>query len=283
MKYMCTEKSAYVHETINFHTFSGGEVHVNISNMDINPDWKIKLFARIDSSAELMKLLVLTDAIRRNHRDIYIELEMPYIPYARQDRACAKGDAFSLKVFCDIINSQNYSRVVVADSHSMVATALINNVVEKEQKMFAPHLVGHIDQGIVYEFLVSPDAGASKKSAEFATSMWCSGRGLEVVQSLKVRDNRTGAIVSTNVLFDNFHAANILIVDDICDGGRTFIELAKILREKGANDIGLYVTHGIFSQGLGVLFDNGIDHIYTTDSFEQKDARANVIYSFFGG
>ena len=95
----------------------------------------------------------------------------------------------------------------------------------------------------------------------------------------------TGNITKTTVLHDDFGGKDCVIVDDICDGGRTFIELAKVLKERGAGKIGLFVTHGIFSQGVGVLFDNGIDFIYTTDSFDQSDKinepRVQVIFKFF--
>lgn len=64
----------------------------------------------------------------------------------------------------------------------------------------------------------------------------------------------------------------VMILDDICDGGRTFIEAVKHLREAGAKRVELYVTHGIFSKGVENLLDNGIDHIYTTNSLgEAKD------------
>jgi ribose-phosphate pyrophosphokinase len=58
-----------------------------------------------------------------------------------------------------------------------------------------------------------------------------------------------------------------LIVDDICDGGATFVALARKLREAGAIEVSLFVTHGIFSKGKDL---EGIDNIYTTGSFTGK-------------
>ena len=65
----------------------------------------------------------------------------------------------------------------------------------------------------------------------------------------------------------------VLIVDDICDGGRTFIELAKVLRAKGAETVDLYTTHGIYSKGTKVLAPY-INNIISTDSFEMKEKTA---------
>lgn len=271
---------------VKFHTFSGGEEHVNIDFGNVLPNnqfpyYEVEIEARIDSSSELMRLLLITDAIRNNltfDADIY--LTMPYIPYARQDRACSNGDAFSLKVFANLINQQNYKAVSVTDAHSSVATALLDRVIELKQKDLSTLFDINVNEK--YKFVISPDAGASKKTAEFAERLQDNP---EVVQCLKVRDPATGNITKTTVLHEDFNGEDCLIVDDICDGGRTFIELTKVLKERGAGKIGLFVTHGIFSNGVDVLFDNGIDFIYTTDSFDQTDKinepRVQVIYTFF--
>jgi phosphoribosylpyrophosphate synthetase len=54
-----------------------------------------------------------------------------------------------------------------------------------------------------------------------------------------------------------------------------------VLKERGAGKIGLFVTHGIFSRGLDIVFNSGISDVFTTDSFEQKDPRVQIIHKFF--
>lgn len=261
---------------VKFHTFSGGEEHVNV-NLSNNPTNKATIFARIDSSSELMRLLLVTDALKR--QDVTdITLEMPYIPYARQDRVCAPGDSFSLKLFADLINQQNYKKIFVADSHSMVATALLNNVMEYRQSDLAELVATKASDS--YRYIVAPDAGASKKAVEFAKA-YSRITPVDVVQALKVRDPVTGNITKTTVLKEDFVEENVLIVDDIADGAASFLNLAVILKERGAGKIGLFVTHGIFSRGLDVVFDSGIDSVYTTDSFDQSDSRVKIIHKFF--
>lgn len=76
----------------------------------------------------------------------------------------------------------------------------------------------------------------------------------------KARNVQTGEITGTEV-YGDVKDKVVLIIDDICDGGRTFIELGKVLKERGASKVILYVTHGIFSQGKQV-FEGIIDEVY---------------------
>lgn len=59
-----------------------------------------------------------------------------------------------------------------------------------------------------------------------------------------------------------------LIVDDICDGGGTFIGLAEELKRKNAGKIYLAVSHGIFSKGIDKL--DFLAHVYATDAYNTQ-------------
>jgi ribose-phosphate pyrophosphokinase len=153
--------------------------------------------------------------------------------------------------------------VTIWDAHSEVSPALINRVVNVPQAdlvaQFAELKAKLVNAEVT---LISPDAGASKKTLKIAEKF---NLELEVIQAFKVRNLKTGQIEATEIQGD-VSGKNVLIADDICDGGRTFIELAKVLKAKGAKEVSLFITHGIFSKGLAV-FEGLIDAIYTTDSF----------------
>lgn len=264
------------------HTFAGGEEHVRIV-LPFGNGADFRISARIDSSREVMRLLLLTELLRREYPDSKIELLMPYLPYARQDRACVVGDSFSLKVFTALINAQGYNRVYIADAHSIVSTALLGNVYEFKQYAMSAKVM---DKCPTIDFVVAPDVGAAKKTDE-----WINEWNLRLVEASKVRKIQAfkqrdvdGNITSTTVDSDNLDGARCLIVDDICDGGRTFVELSKVLKEKGAAEVYLYVTHGIFSNGVNYLINNGISHIYTTDSmtgYSDEFPNVTTVYRFF--
>jgi ribose-phosphate pyrophosphokinase len=100
--------------------------------------------------------------------------------------------------------------------------------------------------------LISPDAGAEKKIKELGNLLSSNEKKVPLLCARKVRDTLTGAILATEI-YGDVQGRDLIILDDICDGGRTFVELAKALRNQGAGDLYLYVTHGIFSKGLTEL------------------------------
>lgn len=235
-------------------TFSGGEEHVAIDKPGI-PTHELGLAtirADIRSSTNLVELLLLVDAIKR--LPIYsvstkIELLIPYFPYARQDRVCNPRDSFSLGVVAELINGLGANRVTVWDPHSTVTEALVKNIrVVPQEKVVHEYLAWYIRLNDVV--LVAPDAGAIKKTEALSKLMG----GVPVVYAHKERDTATGAILGIKVLNPDLIAGrNLLVVDDICDGGRTFVELAKAISAYSPKSLDLFVTHGIFSQGTAVL------------------------------
>ncbi|MEZ7206039.1 ribose-phosphate diphosphokinase [Pseudoalteromonas sp. DY56-GL79] len=248
-------------------TFSGGEEHVRFKAFDFRDCEKVQITARVTNSSHIMRLLMAVDALKRLClARTPIELVLPYFPYARQDRVCVSGEALGAKVMASLINQLALDKVTVWDAHSEVVPALLERVENVEQTTLisqCPALQQQLQCGALS--LVSPDAGASKKTLKIAQHF---GGEVEVIQAQKVRNLKTGEIVQTQVLGE-VKGKDLLIVDDICDGGRTFTELAKVLKAQGANSIALYVTHGIFSQGLGV-FSGLIDTVYTTNSCRDK-------------
>lgn len=252
--------------------FSAGEVHIQMQPYIIKPSTgvtlksKIVIAGRITSSEALIELLMLNDAIDRRYPDYEKHLDLFYTPFSRQDRVANVGEALSIKVFGNMINACNFKSVTTYDNHSSVSNAVINNCIERSQldlfvQTFTLNPAG-------FNFIISPDAGANKKSFIIAKEF-----GIDMIQADKTRNTITGDITGTVVHaeFDKLVNKTVMIADDICDGGRTVIEIAKVLKEKGVNKIYCYFTHGIFSKGLDVLFDAGIDHIFTTDSFIQEE------------
>lgn len=255
-------------ENFNFVHFSGGEVHLNgkdffegmeSSTLHSVNDSNDVIWAPIRNSVNLMELLILTDAYRREYGKTP-EVCIPYIPYARQDRVANAGESLSIKVFADIINAQNYPKVYVMDPHSEVAMALLNNV-----KVLTPINDNYL-RTIITDYdnkvVVAPDAGSYKRLSKVI-------KDVPLIYATKQRDTRTGALSNVELHVGDVNITNktLVVVDDICDGGGTFLLLTKALQDNNIyNNIELYVTHGIFSKGLLEL-NKAYTKVYTTNSF----------------
>ena len=238
--------------------FSGGELHIKLNNnIDYADIEKVIITHRIKNTDDLMSVLIAKNALELKGVKNF-DLVMPYIPYARQDRKCFNGESFTLKVFTNILNSAKFDTVHVFDAHSDVAPALIDNCKNHDNRQFVKDVLCDFEEMPV---LISPDAGANKKANKLAIEL-----GLDLVKCDKVRDTKTGALSGFEVFTDSLSNRECLIVDDICDGGGTFIGLANELKTKGAAKIHLFVTHGIYSKGYDV-FNGSIDSLYCTNSF----------------
>lgn len=199
------------------------------------------------------------DALKHYHPACNFHLLMPYTPYARQDRACSPGEAFSLRFVGKVINGMGFTSVMVLDPHSGVTDACIDNL----QVVNQFDIFGRIYTSFREVYIVAPDQGASKKCEDFAKRVGAAG----VITCSKVREMSTGKILGLRLLDDVPESAHLLVLDDICDGGRTFIEVSKAIMEVSEPlTLDLAVTHGLFTKGAGVLSDY-YDTIYTTDSF----------------
>lgn len=240
--------------------FNGGEPHIKLHlPTDIDRAEPVLITQRVANSAHFMLVLLATDALRRAGF-ARLQLLLPYFPAARQDRQMVPGEPLSVRVYADLINAQHYDCVTILDPHSDVTPAVVNNVQTVDNKDFIDSVLADFNRETTC--LVAPDAGAMKKIHKLAVALG----GLPVVTGEKTRDVRTGALTGFTVFADDLSNRHCLIVDDICDGGGTFIGLAAELRKLNPASVSLAVTHGIFSKGIAAL-TNVLDHVYTTDSF----------------
>jgi ribose-phosphate pyrophosphokinase len=237
--------------------FSGGEVHIKLKTAVDD----VLIVARLNTSDDIMKLLLATDALRRSGTK-NISAFIPYLPYARQDRVMVAGEPLSIKVMCDLLNTCQFSKIYVYDVHSEVSLALLNNC----ELITNFSLVKNAIQDRNDFLLVSPDAGALKKIYKVAQAI---NYHDDIVLCNKVRDVTNGKIKQITVDQHDLGGKDCFIIDDICDGGATFIGVAKALKERNAGKIFLVVSHGIFSHGEKELAE-WIDHIYTTDSISNQ-------------
>jgi ribose-phosphate pyrophosphokinase len=242
----------------------------------------VKLYSRLNNFRDL-ELIICANQALRNMAVSTVSLYVPYFMGARSDRKFSDGSVNYLKqVICPIVNAQKFNAVLVLDPHSDVLEACLNNYEKLDNHTLVKHALTDIDnkngaqERIV---LVSPDAGAYKKIFDVAQKF----KITNVVTAMKHRDIISGKITHTEIPNITQYGENhkFVIVDDICDGGRTFIELAKEIRKHNTiSEIYLIVTHGIFSAGFGEL-NNHFTKIYTTNSYSVLDNSQLLQFNVF--
>ena len=236
-----------------------------------------------ENDGELFLLYSLTQFLREKYSRPYIELIMPYIPNARQDRFVS-GRLFTLKYFTNIINSMNFDCVSVLDPHSDVSTALLNNV--HTMNLFY-YLYSNVMKGVKGAILF-PDNGAAKKYREqvkefSADSEFMKGR--DVIIGNKHR-NKEGRIDSYELIdFPEKAPETVFIIDDICSYGGTFLSASKALREKGVKNVYLIVSHCEENIFKGDALKE-LDGVFTTNSIlsdaviKEKDIDKKITISY---
>lgn len=260
--------------------FPDGQQDVNIIDpeglYDVAEKARVKILSRFNSFKDLEIIACATKALRRlgvNH----IVLFIPYLLGARSDRAFQLGgSSYLVDVIAPFINSLQFKKVITVDVHNPSTTAAC---------IYNLHNISNTD--LVYEalrsiyppgvkenyYLISPDSGSFSKLYKLSEEI---EYNQEMIVCNKVRTTE-GKLTYINVPFDLKHTnSDLIIIDDICDGGATFLNIAKEIKKVGTHKgkIYLIVTHGIFSKGFPDL-EQYFDGIFCTNSV--KDIQATIV------
>lgn len=223
-----------------------------------------------ENNEELVTLIYLAGHLRA-HGITELALEMPYIPNARQDRVKTEEDVFTLKYFAQVINWLAFASVTVLDPHSSVSEALIDRIRVKTPEAFVRKAIDRIG-GVENLTMFYPDEGACKRYSGMFRLPYAFG--------IKNRDWETGDIkdLAVSGMTDCIRDRKVLIMDDISSRGGTFYFSAKKLKELGAKEIYLYISHCENTILEGEVLTSGlIKKVFTTNSiFTKKDERIEV-------
>ncbi len=214
---------------------------------------------KYENDGELFALLCLVRQLQGFN--CKVSLYMPYIPNARMDRVKNVDDVYTLKYFAEAINSMGFDSVTVLDPHSHVSEALIERIRIIHPDQYVCKIIEQIKFREGGLLMFYPDEGAMKRYSDMFKMPYAFG--------VKTRDWSSGKILGLEIMGDKerINGSNILIVDDICSKGGTFYHAAKALKDCGAKDIYLFVTHCENTILEGEVLTSGlIERVYTTDS-----------------
>jgi ribose-phosphate pyrophosphokinase len=186
----------------------------------------------------LMELLIYLDCLRRASAK-RITAVIPYFGYARQDRKDEGRVPITAKLVANLITTAGADRVLAIDLHAHQLQGFFDIPVD--------HLTGELvlsryfrDKKIPDLSVVSPDVGNLKTAARYAAHL--SG-DLAIVHKKRI----SGSQVQAGELIGSVEGCNVLMCDDIIATAGTICTAAELVRQRGAKQVYVGVTHGVFA------------------------------------
>lgn len=251
-----------------------------INNICLTVDPTTKVSLVIEELALIYSSLAEVDSnFLDQEDDVNVTLNLPYLPYGRADRRFENGNPVPLESFLGLLSQMYVHTINLVDPHNEFAVKNFyfgdaELIIKPQYRCVIETIKSKILQ--TYDYIIAPDKGAVEKATKLSEHL-----NIPVVCANKKRDLNTGRIIETT-LETEVELANkkVLIVDDILDGGGTFIPLSEKLKSEGAS-VDLYITHLIAVKGLD-LFKGLIDNIYCYHTVGKYINRTTVMYYNLG-
>ena len=224
----------------NIKRFADGEIYVEINeNIRGNSVFVIQSTSN-PANDNLMELLLVVDALRRSSAK-NITAVIPYFGYARQDRKVAPRTSISAKVVANLITNAGASRVVTVDLHAGQIQGFFDMPVDNlfTTPLFAKYIKRRFKNKNL--ICVSPDVGGVQRTRGLAT---------RIKADLAIIDKRRPKPGQSKVMniIGNVKGKTCIIVDDIIDSGGTIVNAAKALKNNGATEVYVFITHAVLSK-----------------------------------
>ena len=216
---------------------------------------------RLISNDDIIALALVKDVIDNKYVNVKTILKIDYMMYQQDDRRFKTEESFGLKVISNFINTMKWDKVEIFHPHSDKVEFIDNCIITSNQSFVEDAILDVRSYTFNrFPYWVIPDSGAFKTQFKQIENI----EYLNFITCMKSRNHETGGI-ETVVNVGDLSGQACFIVDDICLGGRTFIQIAQKLREKNCGELYLIISHGVFNQGIEHLLEY-FDYIYTTDS-----------------
>ena len=247
----------------NIRRFADGEVYIEINeNIRGNSIFVIQSTSN-PANDNLMELLICIDALRRSSAK-NITAVIPYFGYARQDRKVVPRTAISAKLVSNLITNAGANRILSVDLHAGQIQGFFDIPVDNlfATPIFARYIKNRIK--LKNMICVAPDVGGVERTRALSRRL---------NSSIAIIDKRRPVPGKSEVMniVGNVKNKNCVIVDDIIDSGGTIVNAAKALKEKGAKDVYVFITHAVLSgQAVNKIEGSQIKKLVTTDTIDNS-------------
>ncbi|MEV3747908.1 ribose-phosphate pyrophosphokinase [Paenibacillus larvae] len=248
---------------IKLSRFKSGEIYClyeeSVRNCDV---FIVQTFSH-PINEHLVETLIMMDAAKRASART-INLVLPYYGYSRQERKTAPREPISAKLLADLLHTAGASRVITIDLHAPAIQAFFDFAVDH---LTALDLISDYvnKKNIKNPVIVSPDAGRATTAERLANIM-----DAPFAMMIKKRPAHNEAVI-THVIGD-VKGRTPIIIEDLIDTGTTIVNVVEGLKERGAHDVFVCATHGVFSGPAIQRLDHpNIREVVITDSLPIPD------------
>ena len=264
--------SAYLNQPLTkaiVRRFSDMEVFVEIQENVRGEDAFVIQSTSYPANDHLMELLVTIDALRRGSAR-RITAVIPYFGYARQDRKVVPRTSISAKLVSNLITKAGADRVVTVDLHAGQIQGFFDIPVDN---LFAtPIFARHVKKKVKNKNIicVAPDVGGTERARALGKLL---NVGLAIVDKRRPKPGQSQVM---NVIGD-VKGKTCIIVDDIIDSGGTIVNAAKALKDRGAKEVYVYITHGVLSgEAVKKIKNSVIKNLVITDTIDNNGKIKNA-------
>lgn len=244
-----------------FNRFPDGELYLRIADEIENENVTIVQSTPTDS--DLVSLLQLIDACEGAKR---LNVVIPYMGYARQDKKFKSGEPISARAVARCINAD---RIFTVNIHEK---SVLDHFPAPAENLDPAKILGEYigNFGLENPVLVAPDAGA-----EGLVKNVSSGLGFDYDHLQKTRLSGDTVVIKTKNL--DVTGRHVILVDDMIATGGTMAESIKMLRDQGAVDVHLVCVHPVLARNAALrLFNAGVKDIISTDTLEKAESKITV-------
>ena len=248
----------------NIRRFADGEIYIEINeNIRGNSVFVIQSTSN-PANDNLMELLLVIDALKRSSAK-NITAVIPYFGYARQDRKVAPRTSISAKLVSNLITKAGADRVLTVDLHAGQIQGFFDIPVDNlfSTPIFARHVKRNIKSNNI--ICVAPDVGGTERARALGKLL---NVGLAIVDKRRPKPGQSQVM---NVI-GNVKGKTCIMVDDIIDSGGTIINAAKALKDRGAKEVYVYITHGVLSgEAVQKIKKSVIKNLVITDTIDNEE------------
>lgn len=250
--------------------FADGESKIKLESVENNQCIIIQsLYPPIDR--HIIQLLMMIQKCRRD-KALKTIVVIPYMAYARQDKAFLEGEVISISILAEIIECFGVSRVITVDIHSQSSLSYFGNIIKNISAI--PVLAEYALQNVILNnvLIISPDFGGLKRAQKFGEIIQ-----REVTFLKKTRDRLTGIVSIEDVLDFKVKDKDVILVDDMISTGNSIIKACEVLRKNGAERIFVICSHALLlDKALDKIIQAGATEIISTNSIPNSCSKVDL-------